>query len=514
MAKQSRYWVVLFGLFYSISSYAVNDTLAITNEKTILNLAAVASVFTSTDSIVISELKPEDFVSPIDSKNYFYFDFNLNTIVLKVNLKNTTAEQKQLLLRFSNAMIYEIIGYEQIENRVEEIYFGGIKYPFNTRLNENRNHVIPLTLEANERSTFIIRLNKMKGRPLVSHATIFDDSTLNDVSFKEYIVIGIYVGLSLICVIIGISFFLFLKDNLYLFYSLYVAFLGLFLLSYCGVFQQVFLEENVILNKYNHYVIFSEISLVLFVLFSQKFLGSKKIQPKLYKVLILVVCVAVILRLLLHFFMSELFLKYIPIFMKVWYLLNFIGIGLIAYQIIAVYRKSNNKNMLFSIAYLLMIGGSLISILYHSYGVIDAMLFNLPILMYTSFLEIILITVALAFVVKNIFREKNQLLEKIEQQRLQNLATFIRLTNKEKIYLDQLKYIKSDGNYLEFYLDERRVINRNRLKMILEELPTNFVQVHRSYIVNKNYIKSTSSTSVVLNPDTEIPISRKFKNNL
>ena len=101
---------------------------------------------------------------------------------------------------------------------------------------------------------------------------------------------------------------------------------------------------------YLHYVVFSEIAMVLFVVFAQKFLETKKYQAKLYKIVMITVGVAVILRVALHFFMNDLFLKFIPIFMKVWYLLNFLGILLIAYQIVVVYKKSRNKNILFSIS--------------------------------------------------------------------------------------------------------------------------------------------------------------------
>jgi DNA-binding LytR/AlgR family response regulator len=58
------------------------------------------------------------------------------------------------------------------------------------------------------------------------------------------------------------------------------------------------------------------------------------------------------------------------------------------------------------------------------------------------------------------------------------------------------------------------MLDRNLLKNVLEQLPPNFTKTHRSYIVNKNYIKTINSDSVVLTPNIEIPISRTFKNNV
>ena len=161
-----------------------------------------------------------------------------------------------------------------------------------------------------------------------------------------------------------------------------------------------------------------------------------------------------------------------------------------------------------------MILGSLISVIYHSFGFINATFFNLPILLFTSLLEIVFITIALGFLLKKIIEDKKELLVKIEKQKEQNLIDFIILNNKSKVYLSSLKYIKSDGNYLEFFTEKQKVLDRNKLKNLEEILPSNFVKIHRSYIINKNYIKATTSTSVIISLDVEIPLSRTFKKNL
>ncbi|MBO6605328.1 LytTR family transcriptional regulator [Psychroserpens sp.] len=109
--------------------------------------------------------------------------------------------------------------------------------------------------------------------------------------------------------------------------------------------------------------------------------------------------------------------------------------------------------------------------------------------------------------IKQVEYEKEEISRKVEQ-----LALI--LNNKSKVYLENLKFIKSDGNYLEFVTDEKTIIDRNKLKDILEELPPNFVKVHRSYIINKNFISAVNSASVTLQENIQIPLSRIFKNNL
>ncbi len=109
--------------------------------------------------------------------------------------------------------------------------------------------------------------------------------------------------------------------------------------------------------------------------------------------------------------------------------------------------------------------------------------------------------------VKKIEFEKQEIAKKVEQE-------YIILNNKTKVYLNVLKYIKSDGNYLEFVTDSKTIIDRNKLKDVLNKLPPNFTRVHRSYLVNKNFIYSSNSKTVFLRPDIDIPLSRTFKVNL
>jgi len=91
---------------------------------------------------------------------------------------------------------------------------------------------------------------------------------------------------------------------------------------------------------------------------------------------------------------------------------------------------------------------------------------------------------------------------------------YIELHNKQHVYLHELKYIKADRNYVELYTDSKRYVDRNVLSSLLKSLPPNFVQVHRSYVINKNFIKSSSSHFFILKPDIEIPLSRTYKSRL
>jgi len=78
---------------------------------------------------------------------------------------------------------------------------------------------------------------------------------------------------------------------------------------------------------------------------------------------------------------------------------------------------------------------------------------------------------------------------------------------------NDILYIKSDDVYVDIHTHNGIVVQRKLLKEIAEELPENFVRVHRSYIVNKHYIEHRSSRELIVRGE-EIPLSRMYKQNL
>lgn len=88
---------------------------------------------------------------------------------------------------------------------------------------------------------------------------------------------------------------------------------------------------------------------------------------------------------------------------------------------------------------------------------------------------------------------------------------YILLKNSTKIYLKELVYIKSDDHYLEVYTQTKKEFLRGSIAEILQQLPINFVQTHRSFIVNKNFIESVTAINIVLKGKIDVPLTRKFK---
>ena len=79
-----------------------------------------------------------------------------------------------------------------------------------------------------------------------------------------------------------------------------------------------------------------------------------------------------------------------------------------------------------------------------------------------------------------------------------------------KIKYEDIFYIESDSEYVNFNMKDKKVMSNNSLKSLENELPSGtFIRVHRSFIVNKNKVSSLKGKSIMVG-ETSIPISATY----
>jgi len=80
---------------------------------------------------------------------------------------------------------------------------------------------------------------------------------------------------------------------------------------------------------------------------------------------------------------------------------------------------------------------------------------------------------------------------------------------------EELIYIESYRNYVDLHLTNGEVIKtRKTFKELEELLPTSFIRVHKSFCVNRKYIKAINAKTCLLSNNKEIPFGRKYKEEL
>lgn len=81
------------------------------------------------------------------------------------------------------------------------------------------------------------------------------------------------------------------------------------------------------------------------------------------------------------------------------------------------------------------------------------------------------------------------------------------------IDVDDILFIESAGNYIKIFVEHRSksYFVYGSLISIKTELPDHFIQVHRSFIVNRKQIVKKELGKITLQANIEIPVGRKYQ---
>lgn len=82
-----------------------------------------------------------------------------------------------------------------------------------------------------------------------------------------------------------------------------------------------------------------------------------------------------------------------------------------------------------------------------------------------------------------------------------------------RVGLADIRYIKGYGEYLQIHTRDSAnpLLTLSSFSQIKEKLPADFLQVHRSYVVNMNAIQSISKNRIIMDADTYIPVGDSYK---
>ena len=86
-------------------------------------------------------------------------------------------------------------------------------------------------------------------------------------------------------------------------------------------------------------------------------------------------------------------------------------------------------------------------------------------------------------------------------------------TDVRKLWLNEILYIESDGNYVTYHAGTEKILVRSSIKDTLKNLPRNFVQIHRSYILPLDKIVKIQNNHVFVG-SIKISIGANFKQAL
>ena len=82
-----------------------------------------------------------------------------------------------------------------------------------------------------------------------------------------------------------------------------------------------------------------------------------------------------------------------------------------------------------------------------------------------------------------------------------------------KVSTDDILYIKGFGEYLQIYVKDKEnpLVTLSSFAAVRDRLTPNFLQIHRSYIVNMDNIRMAERNHVIIGENTFIPVSDGYR---
>ncbi len=106
----------------------------------------------------------------------------------------------------------------------------------------------------------------------------------------------------------------------------------------------------------------------------------------------------------------------------------------------------------------------------------------------------------------NLVRSKTQKITKSSDQ------IFIKVDKKQiQLNLSEIQYLESYGNYVKVWTEDQFYLTPRTLTSFEEELDSNFQRIHKSFIVQKSYIKHVEGNMITVQNGSTITIGKSYR---
>ncbi|MFC1225552.1 LytR/AlgR family response regulator transcription factor [Pedobacter sp. BG31] len=79
------------------------------------------------------------------------------------------------------------------------------------------------------------------------------------------------------------------------------------------------------------------------------------------------------------------------------------------------------------------------------------------------------------------------------------------------IKIDEIQYLESLGNYVKVWNDRVFFLTPRTLASFEDQLSTDFIRIHKSFILNKKYVDYLEGNTIVLKNAQNIPVGKNYR---
>lgn len=125
----------------------------------------------------------------------------------------------------------------------------------------------------------------------------------------------------------------------------------------------------------------------------------------------------------------------------------------------------------------------------------------------------LLVLVGMLFLMVRQIRENRMEIQRLMADKEKMTDPFLELMSNRKLvripYKD-IVYIESLSDYIQVNTSGEPIVSKEKISNLAEELPDTFIRIHRSFIINKEKIRSLSYDEVIVG-DVRLNIGRSYR---
>jgi signal transduction histidine kinase/CheY-like chemotaxis protein len=412
--------LLFFILFFS-STYSqyVFKTDAIPQEISLHNYTKIADVGQRSLDInyVIANyntLNPRKLQTENDD-----LGFTQNNFWSKTEIQNPTNFKINYFLETARPItdVVELYIVDVISGKITT-KISGDNLDYSKRSFDNRKTIFKIKIAPKANLQLFLHL-KSDGEVIKIPVKLYSAESFIEIISNEQLFFGIFYGILIIAAIIYFFFFFALKEKIFLYYSLYVLFVGLLQFALDGFFYKYVTPFAGWFS--NHSVLFiAIIAVFLSGKYSELYLKVKVNSKKIYLLFNTAYVLLFFLLFCIIFIPSILLFSYISI-----NVLTLVFLLLIVYTIIYLYYKKKPVDSFFTAGISFLIIGFGIFILYN-FGLLPNNFFTQNSSKIGTGLEVIFLSLSMSNLIRNLKNEKDELnrLALIRSQEMNELKSY------------------------------------------------------------------------------------------
>lgn len=388
-----------------------------------------------------SQFKPAPIVN-----NVINFGFSVSSYWFRMPLQKTAQAQQNWLIEIPFFYLNHIEFYAPGKPPV----ITGSAYPFNSRPVFNRFFIFPIELTT-QPQYFYFKINTSES--LTLPVTLWQTEAFSIATQKDCIIQSLYYGSLSALILYSLLLFISLRDNIFLYYSLYGLSVGLDMLAGNGHGKQFLWPTLTLWDQVSQYVFFS-LAVMFAVLFSQHYLQTKIHVPKTHCWLTMTTLIYSAISALL---ILSLFIKLpISLLLQVFLIITVaVGLTLISTTIKMLYLQHKGARF-FLLAWATVWSGAIVATL-RAFGIVPTNAFTSYALQISTAAEMLFLAFAIAdrlILEKRLKEQAQQKTLKAEQALIASLKnTEEKLEQQVRVRTEELEHsVKNEKDIRDEYV--------------------------------------------------------------